>query len=486
MGLTLRLIRALFVFGRIFLSYLLQLGLWRLFRRWQVDPKTGREHAVIPDWLSRRRQRIDRLNARRMLRGILRLKGVYIKAGQVLSIMGGFLPPVYGEELEQLQDQVPPRPFPEIEKAFRKSFHKSPVELFERFDEQPLAAASLGQVHRAWLADGRPVAVKVLYPGIRGVIRVDMRVIRIAIRATQWLVPVANLERVHDALVDLLRRETDYTHEAACMRAMAANFEEEDDIVFPEPVDELTTSDILTMSFMEGVKITAFDQLERLGVDRSRIAERLIQAFYKMVFVDRLFHADPHPGNFLIQAADDGSPRIVILDFGAVSELPDHTVEGCLDILQGFFEGREELLLQGFDRIGFAAPTGDQELVRKTATAYFQKLLKIDARTPSALMNAKREDLEHLIDPEVERRRLRELMRSVQYPDGWFYVERAAVLMFWLVAQLDADLDTLQVGFPYVLPLIAERTAGQAPDPSSPEPSRSSGDEAPPPAPSTS
>jgi len=463
--LTWRLIRAHVVFGRIFLSYMLQLGLWWVFRRPREDPQTGRTELRAPDWLDRRRKRLDQLNARRLLNGILRLKGVYIKAGQVLSIMGGFLPRVYGEELEQLQDQVPPHSYGEIERAFRESLGQSPDAVFQRFDETPLAAASLGQVHRAWLQDGRAVAVKVLYPGIRGIIRVDMRVIRLAIRITRWFLPVKNLERVHDALLDLLRRETDYVHEAACMRALAANFADEDDILFPEPIDDLTTADVLTMTFMEGVKITNFDELDRQGVDRSRIAERLVQAFYKMVFVDRLFHADPHPGNFLIDGRDDPSrPKIVVLDFGAVSELPDNTVEGALDILQGFFEGRQDLLMRGFDRIGFAAPDGNRELVEETATAYFQKLLRIDDKSPSALMRARREDLEKLVDPEVERRRLRELMGSVQYPDGWFYVERAAVMMFWLVAQLDPELDTLQVGFPYVLPLIAERTAGQAPE----------------------
>lgn len=462
MHLTFRLVRALFVFGLIFASYMVQLGLLRLFRRWERDDG-GRERARVPEWLKRRRHRVDRRNARRLLRGMLRLRGVYIKLGQVLSIMGGFLPRVYGEELEQLQDRVPPRPFPEIERVFRASLGRSPAEAYRDIEREPVAAASLGQVHVAHLRDGTKVAVKVLYRGIRDVIRVDMRVVRLAIRVYKRFVPVENIESVHDALVDLLRRETDYLHEAACMERMAKNFEGEDDILFPEVVHELTTGDVLTMTFMEGIKITKLDELEARGVDRTALATRLVQSFYKQLFVDRLFHADPHPGNFLVQPGEDPHhPKIVILDFGAVSEVSTEMVDGMIDVLQGFFEQNDALVMKGIERMGFVAVGGNRALLERTVKTYFQKLLKVQDRTAGALMRARRSELQELADPEVERRELRELMRSFRYPEGWFYAERASVLLFWLAGQIDPDLDTLQVGFPYVLPLLASRTAAQA------------------------
>src|SRR5207247_6277110 len=120
---------------------------------------------------------------------------------------------------------------------------------FRSIEKTPLAAASLGQVHLAYLEDGRKVAVKILYPRIREIIRVDMRVLGIVIRVYKRFFPFGNIESVHAALVDLLRRETDYIHEAACMERMAKNFAGEDDILFPEAVHELTTADILTMTF---------------------------------------------------------------------------------------------------------------------------------------------------------------------------------------------------------------------------------------------
>src|SRR5688572_12931590 len=152
MFLAIRLVRALFVFGLILGSYLAQLGLQRVFRRRALEG-SKRDH-VLPDWLKRRRRRVDARNAERLLRGMLRLRGVFIKLGQVLSIMGGFLPRVYAKTLEQLQDQVPAQPFARIAKAVERELGRPPADVFRDIEELPIAAASLGQVHVAHLQDG--------------------------------------------------------------------------------------------------------------------------------------------------------------------------------------------------------------------------------------------------------------------------------------------------------------------------------------------
>jgi ubiquinone biosynthesis protein len=450
--LLIRLLRSLHAFGVILASYLVHLALVRLFGRRQ---KGG--DRVLPAWLVDRRKRVDKKNARRLLAAMLRLRGVFIKLGQVLSLMGGFLPRVYGKELEQLQDQVPPHPFSDLEAALRDSFGKGPDELFASIEREPLAAASLGQVHVATLHDGKKVAVKFLYPRIRGVIAVDMRVLRLAIKVYAWFIPVTKIERVHEQLVDMLRRETDYLHEAECMRRMAKSFAGDEGLAFPEPIDDRTTKDVLTMTFMPGLKITKRDELASSGVPSSEVAVRLVQAFYKMLFVDRFFHADPHPGNFLVEPTGNGHFRLVVLDFGAVCVARDELIDGMIEIVQGYFTQDDALVLKGFRRMGFVAEGGNEELLERTVKSYFGKLLRLGDRTPAALMKQKPADLERLVDPDVERDELQELMRSVEYPEDWFYVERACVLMFWLAAQIDPTLDTMAVGFPYVMPLLAER-----------------------------
>jgi predicted unusual protein kinase regulating ubiquinone biosynthesis (AarF/ABC1/UbiB family) len=458
MVLFIRLIRALFVFGLIFASYMVQLGLARVFGRSRRDGEQTR----VP-WIHARRKRVDAKNARRLLRGMLRLRGVFIKLGQVLSIMGGFLPRVYSKELEQLQDQVPPQPFSVMFKAFRDSFGCAPEELYRDIDRTPIAAASLGQVHVAHLKDGRKVAVKILYPGIRGVIAVDLRVLSLAVRVYKYFVPVAHLERIHESLVDLLRRETDYLHEAACMERMAENFANDDRIAFPAVVHELTTKDVLTMTFMEGIKITKLSELREAGVVTSDVALELVKSFYKMLFVDRFFHADPHPGNFLVAPPHDDQPsKLIVLDFGAICEARDELIDGMVELLAGFFGQDDAGVLRGFRRMGFVAEGGNDALLERTVKTYFAKLLKIDDRSAGALFRAKPSELQALADPEVQRGELQELMRSFNYPEDWFYVERACVLMFWLAAQIDPKLDTLQVGFPYVMPMLAEQAARTA------------------------
>jgi predicted unusual protein kinase regulating ubiquinone biosynthesis (AarF/ABC1/UbiB family) len=465
MILAIRLVRALWAFFVILASYLTHIALVRVFRHRENQPD-GVRHQVrhqvryqVPEWLRQRRERIDLRNARRLYRDILKLRGVYIKMGQVLSVLGGFLPKAFCTELEGLQDQVPPHPFSDVERTFLADMGRRPDQVFARIVKVPIAAASLGQVHEAYLADGTKVAVKVLYPHIRDIIRVDMRVLGVVIRVYQRFLPVSNLVSVHQSLIDLLRRETDYLHEAVCMERMAKNFEAEPDLLFPKVVHELTTRDILTMTFMEGVKITRLDELERLGVNKTRVATRLIQSFYKQLFVDHYFHADPHPGNFLVQAGPNGEPRIVVLDFGAVCEASDELIEGAMEILQALFTQNGDLALKGFRRMGFAAPEGNKELIEKTIMTYFKKLLRIEHRTANALMEKGHEELEALVSPEVDRQELRDLMKSFAYPEGWFYVERAAVLMFWLSARIDPSIDTMAVGFPYVMPLLLQKSA---------------------------
>ena len=244
------------------------------------------------------------------------------------------------------------------------------------------------------------------------------------------------------------------------MTRMAKNFESEPDILFPEVIASASSGEVLTMTFMEGIKITRFDEYERLGIDRNAVAERLVKCFYRQLFLDRFFHADPHPGNFLVQAgATPETPKIVILDFGAISETPQHVIDGMVDVLRGIFEQNDTLVLSGIETLGFVAPDGDRQLLEQTVKTYFAKLLKIKDITAGALMRANAKELEALANPEVARRELRALMKSVRYPDDWFYVERAAVMSFWLIGQLAPDLDAMKIGFPYVLPLLVARTA---------------------------
>lgn len=438
---AIRLIRALWVFGWIFASYMLQLGLQRLFGATRTRTR----------WKA-----VHRRNARRMYRGFIRLRGVYIKLGQILSIMGTFLPRSYTEELEGLQDEVPPHSYKQIARSFQKCFGQSPDQLFASFARTPIAAASLGQVHEAVDEKGQRLAVKILYPNVKSIIRIDLKVLGWALTVYQWFVPVQQIRRVHEQLEDMLRRETDLLNEARCLERMAKNFADDEDALFPTVRHDLTTDNILTMSFMEGFKITKLERLRELELEPVAVATKLVQMFYKQLFVDRFFHADPHPGNFFVQRGPQGQVRIVTLDFGSASEVTDSLADGMIDILSGLMSRNDDLVIRGIDTMGFVAENGDRALLEKTIRKYFEKLLSLNI-TDYSKIGA--DMASRLATAEDRRAELRELMKSVQYPPGFFYVERAVVIMFGLSVQLAPKLNTVRVGFPYVMKFLAERQA---------------------------
>lgn len=439
---AIRLIRATRVFAIIFLSYLWAMSWARL---WPSRCDT-----------SDRWKKINRRNARRMYRGFVSLRGVYIKLGQILSIMGTFLPREYTEELEALQDDVPPASYKSIAKTFQNSFKKKPTEVFTTFNKEPIAAASLGQVHEATNARGDRLAVKILYPNVATIIKVDLRVLGWALRIYKNFVPLQQIERVHEQLADMLTRETDLVNEAAMIKRMAHNFAGDTDVIFPTVYPEWSSHDVMTMTFMDGVKITKKSALTKLDLDPYAVATKLTKMFYKQLFIDRFFHADPHPGNFFVQKGPDGQPRIVVLDLGSATELTPNLADGMFDILQGLMTRKDDLVVQGINEMGFVAPHGNKALLERTVRKYFEKLLNLNIKDFGKIDPAV---AQQLADPDMKRDELRELMKSVAYPEGWFYVERAAVIMFGLSATLAPKLNGIQVGFPYIMQFIMERNA---------------------------
>lgn len=404
-------------------------------------------------------KKVHRRNAKRMYKGFVRLRGVYIKLGQILSIMGTFLPRAYAEELEGLQDEVPHRPYREVERAVIRAFGKPPTELFASFNKTPIAAASLGQVHEAETHDGHRVAVKVLYPNVATIIKIDLRVLGWAIRVYRHFVPIQQIEKVHHQLTDMLERETNLDNEAECLVRMSANFKDDPDVIFPELYPELSCDRVMTMSFMEGSKISRAEELAKMGLEATDVATKLVKVFYKQLFFDRFFHADPHPGNFFVQRGPEGQARIVVLDLGSASEVSEGLVNGMLDILSGVMTGQDDLVVKGIETMGFVAEDGDKSLLDKAVRSYFEKLMSLDIKDFSKISP---DVAQKLADPEVKREELRELMKSVAYPDGWFFVERAVVILFGLSAQLAPTLNTVHVGFPYIMQVFAQRNAAKA------------------------
>jgi ubiquinone biosynthesis protein len=411
---VLRSLRALLLFWSVFASYGFQ---WLLTR-------------VLGSRRTRNRlKRVHQRNAQRLAVGFMRLRGVFIKLGQVLSVIGTFLPRAYGEALERLQDKVPPQPFSAVEGRLREALGERALSLFERFEREPMAAASLAQVHRAVTRDGRIVAVKVRYPGIETLIRRDLRVLRWILPLAEHLITVSHLDRVLDQVSAMLAREIDYTHERENIERIRRIFIGQSNIVIPEVIDELTNAGVLTMSCEDGTKITDFGVLRDQGIETEPVARLLVESYFTMLFQHRVFHADPHPGNFLVRRG----PVLVILDFGAVEEVTDALAEGMKTVVLGSLARDDNQILRGIERMGFVAEDGDRALLAKVGREYLKVLSGMKIEDYSRI---DRRAVEKLAGYTYARGRLREIMRSVQYPDGFFYVERTLLLLFGLVGQL--------------------------------------------------
>jgi ubiquinone biosynthesis protein len=372
-------------------------------------------------------------NARRLSSGFAQLRGVFIKMGQVLSVVGTFLPAAFGEALETLQDQVPARPFSEIEGRLREAFGDAPLSRFGSFEREPLAAASLAQVHRATTRDGRAIAVKVLYPGIETLIRRDLAVLRSLLPVIKWVLKVGRVERVFDELSAMLARETDYSHERANMARIREIFRGRSDVIVPEVVAELTSGGVLSMTFEPGLKINDLDAERAQGIDADAVARLLVDCYFTMLLDHRVFHADPHPGNFLVRPG----PTLVILDYGAVEDLTPALSAGMKVVILGAITKNDDQILAGLEQMGFVAPGGDRELLKQVGREYLQVLGSVKIDDFSRL---DRRTVEKLSGYQLLRGRLREVMKSVEYPEGYFYVERTLALLFGLVAQLSPKL----------------------------------------------
>ncbi|HEY9509463.1 MAG TPA: AarF/UbiB family protein, partial [Verrucomicrobiae bacterium] len=267
-----------------------------------------------------------------------RLGPTFVKLGQLLSSRADLLPVRYLKALSRLQDKVKPFPFREVELIVEQELGTKISKAFTFFDHEPLAAASLGQVHRAALHDGRPVVVKIQRPNIHKQIEEDFvalhEIARVLHRHTDFGQRY-QLVKVLQEFEDTIAHELDYRREAANLTALAGNMREYKRIQVPLPVDDYTTHKILTMDYVEGIKITELSPLTRLDLDGNALAEEVFQAYLKQVLIDGTFHADPHPGNVLLTT----DHRIALLDLGMVGHTTPAIQENLLKLLLAVSEG---------------------------------------------------------------------------------------------------------------------------------------------------
>jgi ubiquinone biosynthesis protein len=325
----------------------------------------GLENSVLPEEIAQETGSIA--PAEDLAKDLEKLGPTFIKLGQLLSTRADLLPAPYLDALTRLQDHIEPFPYEEVERIVSGELGVRISKAFADFDPVPLAAASLAQVHRAWMRDGRAVVVKVQRPAIRELIVGDLDALGEIAHFLDEHTELGRRYEFENMLVTLrksLLRELDFTIEANNLHNISENLLEFDQIVIPQPVDDYTTTRVLTMEYIAGKKITALNPLRLLEVDGASLADELFSAYLKQFLVDGLFHADPHPGNVFLTDDD----RIALLDLGMVGRVTGTFRDNLLRLLLAISEGRGDAAAEAAVRMGEAKDGFDRRVFDRRIT----------------------------------------------------------------------------------------------------------------------
>ena len=306
-------------------------------------------------------------DARQLVDELVRMGPTFIKLGQLLSTRSDLLPPVYLDALSHLRDDVEPLERGVAEQVIEDELGVRISRAFGSFDPDPIGSASLGQVHRATLRDGRPVAVKVQRPGIRRRALEDIEVIsELAEFVDQHSDKAARMG--FGSMVEEFRRslldELDYRREAANLTLFGTILADFDRIVVPQPVDDYTTSRVLTMEYVDGRSIASLSPIGRAELDCEDLADQLIGAYLQQVLVHGVFHADPHPGNVLLTR----DHRLALIDLGMVARLSPESEEQLLRLLLGISSGDASAAADALERLGDRLDGYDPDELRSRVT----------------------------------------------------------------------------------------------------------------------
>jgi predicted unusual protein kinase regulating ubiquinone biosynthesis (AarF/ABC1/UbiB family) len=410
-------------------------------------------------WYARRSGMRRWVGMARSFRGLaIQLGGVLIKLGQFLSARADILPTEITDELAGLQDEVPPAPLGYILQIIQEELQAHPNELFGQFDPTPVAAASLGQVYRGELTDGRRVAIKVQRPRIDEIVEIDLSAVLWAIRIVKNYPTIrrrADLERLFEEFARVLREELDYVKEAKSALTFRANFANNPGVYFPEPYPERSTRRVLVMEWVDGLKINDYARLTAAGVDRAELAARMNHAYLKQLFLDGFFHADPHPGNLFVRVDGPAPARqngtqpsapftLILVDCGMVGELSSNTVEIIRSGMVGIATNDAERAVDSLDRLGMILPGTDRKPIVQALSIILRHTYD---RSQRELTNM---DVEQIFG------QTEHLVRDMpfQIPQNLIYLGRTVSLVSGIVTGLNPDINLFAEIQPFARQLI--------------------------------
>ncbi|KAK6924143.1 ABC1 atypical kinase-like domain [Dillenia turbinata] len=385
---------------------------------------------------------------------ILRLGPTFIKIGQQFSTRVDILPQEYVDQLSELQDQVPPFPSETALSIVEEELGAPVSDVFDRFDFEPIAAASLGQVHRARLK-GQEVVVKVQRPGLKDLFDIDLKNLRVIAEYLQKIDPKSDGAKrdwvaIYDECASVLYQEIDYTEEAANAEQFAENFKAMDYIKVPKIFWDCTTPQVLTM------------ELGRYAVE----------SYLEQILSHGFFHADPHPGNIAVDDVNGG--RLIFYDFGMMGSISPNIREGLLEAFYGIYEKDPDRVLQAMIQMGVLVPTGDMTAVRRTAQFFLNSFEeRLAAQRREREMAAAELGFKKPLSKEERMEKKKQRLAAIgedllaiaadqpfRFPATFTFVVRAFSVLDGIGKGLDPRFDITEIAKPYALELLRFREAG--------------------------
>lgn len=443
-----------------------------IFRAWLNNQKFSYRGGMTEENKALRRKAL----AKWLKESILRLGPTFIKIGQQFSTRVDILAQEYVDQLSELQDQVPPFPSETAVSIVEEELGGPLDNIFDQFDHEPIAAASLGQVHRARLK-GQEVVVKVQRPGLKDLFDIDLKNLRVIAEYLQKIDPKSDGAKrdwvaIYDECATVLYQEIDYTKEAANAELFASNFKDMDYVKVPTIWWEYTTPQVLTMEYVPGIKINKIQALDQLGVDRKRLGRYAVESYLEQILSHGFFHADPHPGNIAVDDVNGG--RLIFYDFGMMGSISPNIREGLLETFYGVYEKDPDKVLQSMIQMGVLVPTGDMTAVRRTAQFFlnsFEERLAAQRREremATAELGFKKPLTK---EEKIEKRKERlaaigeDLLaiaadQPFRFPATFTFVVRAFSVLDGIGKGLDPRFDITEIARPYALELLRFREAG--------------------------
>jgi predicted unusual protein kinase regulating ubiquinone biosynthesis (AarF/ABC1/UbiB family) len=414
----------------------------------------GKKWSYLSGYTEEKRTKRRRRQAIWIRDTFLELGPTFIKLGQLFSTRADLFPTEYVEELSKLQDRVPAFGYDRVEEIVAQDLGKTIPELYAQFDPVPIAAASLGQVHRARLQTGEEVVVKIQRPGLKKLFTIDLEILRGIAKYFQnhpkwgqgrdWI-------GIYDECCKILWEETDYILEGQNADTFRRNFRTQNWVMVPRIYWRYSSLRVLTLQYLPGIKISHYEALEAAGIDRSIVARQSATAYLQQLLNDGFFHADPHPGNVAVNP-DDGA--LIFYDFGMMGRLAPNTKEKLMSTLMGVADRNADRIVTNLIDLGAIAGSADPDPIRRSIQYLLDNFL--DRPFESQSITKISDDLYDIA-----------YGQPFRFPATFTFVMRAFSTIEGVGKGLDPDFNFMEAAQPFALDIMNANNNNGSPDPNS-------------------